>query len=196
MYSQNDEEKYIVEALAAETNKGRFLDIGAYDGKNLSNTYRLTELGWGGVCVEPSPTVFVGLLKNHEEHPNVSLVNCAIANQRSLVEFFDSNGDAVGTISEDHRKIWKDAVPYRPIAISTITWDNLFAFTGKDFEFMNLDVEGLNWELFETLDLTSMPKLKVICIEHDTKYEAILNKTTPLGFKEITRNGENLILKR
>ena len=196
MYSQNDEEKYIVEILDAENEKGKFLDVGAFDGKNLSNTYRLAELGWSGVCVEPSPTVFVGLMKNHAEHTNVALINCAIALKRELVQFYDSNGDAVGTISESHRQLWSSAVKFRPIAISTITWDDLFLFTGREIQFLNLDVEGLNMQLFKNLDLNKLPALKAMCIEHETNFDIILKKTKPLGFKEVMRNGENIILKR
>ena len=54
LYSQNNEQTYILEAFA-EKSDGRFLDIGAYDAKLLSNTRALYERGWSGVMVEPSP---------------------------------------------------------------------------------------------------------------------------------------------
>ena len=47
MYSQNNEEEIIVaefERMGVTT--GRFLEIGAYDGKGFSNTFRLAQLGW------------------------------------------------------------------------------------------------------------------------------------------------------
>ena len=41
MYSQNQEEKYILKHF--KDKQGTFLDLGAYDGKELSNTRALVE---------------------------------------------------------------------------------------------------------------------------------------------------------
>ncbi len=61
MYSQNNEEKFILEHF--KNRKGKFLDIGAYDGKTFSNTFALVELGWSGLEIEASPINFVNLMK-------------------------------------------------------------------------------------------------------------------------------------
>lgn len=61
MYSQQDEEKYILEALEGIT--GTFLDIGAWHPTDKSNTRRLIELGWSGVLIEPSPGPFINLMR-------------------------------------------------------------------------------------------------------------------------------------
>src|SRR4051794_23562842 len=37
---------------------GFFVDIGAYDGVTISNTYSLEQIGWKGICIEPVPSVF------------------------------------------------------------------------------------------------------------------------------------------
>ncbi len=66
MYSQNDEERVILELVG--DGKGRFLDIGAFDGVMFSNTRALVERGWCGICVEPNPFTFLKLLKACEEH--------------------------------------------------------------------------------------------------------------------------------
>ena len=51
-YSQNDEEKVILGWFRDKKKKvGRFLDVGAYTGLELSNTRALMEKGWSGVCV-------------------------------------------------------------------------------------------------------------------------------------------------
>ena len=43
------------------TNKGFFVDVGAYDGIESSNTYALEKAGWSGVCIEPNPESFLSL---------------------------------------------------------------------------------------------------------------------------------------
>lgn len=61
MYSQNQEEKYILNHF--KDKQGTFLDLGAYNGKELSNSRALVELGWAGCCVEPHPTICAELEK-------------------------------------------------------------------------------------------------------------------------------------
>ena len=48
MYSQNDEERVILEYFAGKTD-GRFVDVGAWSGATFSNVWALMELGWSGV---------------------------------------------------------------------------------------------------------------------------------------------------
>ena len=62
MYSQRDEEKYILEAFDGKTD-GRFLDIGAWHPTVFSNTRALIEMGWSGVMIEPSPGPFLNIVR-------------------------------------------------------------------------------------------------------------------------------------
>src|SRR5271157_1849364 len=106
MYSQNREEEFIVDLLDAGKRTGHFLDIGAYDGKTFSNTLRLVELGWSGVCVEPSPTVFPALLKLHAGNERITLVNAAVTAANGFIDFWDAGGDAISTTDQAHRAKW------------------------------------------------------------------------------------------
>ena len=59
--SQLGQDKWIAELFKGKRN-GYFVDVGAFDGYELSNTYYLEkELGWSGVCVEPLSDAFVTL---------------------------------------------------------------------------------------------------------------------------------------
>ena len=92
-YSQNNEEDLIIGALdRAGITSGRFLDIGAHDGVFVSNTRRLAELGWRGVCVEASPYVFPKLVDTYRDNPNVELVNAAVSSaaEAELLRWYDS----------------------------------------------------------------------------------------------------------
>jgi len=42
---------------------GYFVDIGAFDGITISNTYALEKIGWKGICVEPVPEIYERLIK-------------------------------------------------------------------------------------------------------------------------------------
>jgi FkbM family methyltransferase len=194
-YSQNDEEQVILGLMEkAKIHHGRFLDIGAYDGKTFSNTFRLVELGWSGVCIEPSPTAFTGLLRNHQNNPEVILVNAAIAPQEKWLEFYDSNGDALSTSSTQHVEVWsKGGVKYTKFMLKAIGMNELFTKFGSRYDFINLDVESLNWELFQALPWMWLDETSVICVEHDAYSKEMIEMATKYGFKKVTENGENLI---
>jgi FkbM family methyltransferase len=195
MYSQNNEEEVIVNFFYKNKNDGKFLDIGAYDGITLSNTYRLVELGWSGTCVEPSSVVFSKLLNTHKDNQKIKLVNAAITEKSELLRFYESNGDAIGTVVETHKDKWANSsgIKFRDVFIKTITMEELLSFSGYDFSFLNLDVEGLNLELVKMLPINKMKSLRLVCIEHDGNKDEIASYFGD-RWKEILCNSENIIL--
>jgi len=59
--SQIGQDKWICE-IYSNKKHGYFLDVGAYNGVTISNTFYLEkELGWTGICVEPLPAAFAEL---------------------------------------------------------------------------------------------------------------------------------------
>ena len=200
MFSQNNEEEIILAEFARlGVQTGRFLEIGAWDGKCFSNTYRLAELGWKGVCVEPSPTVFPSLVKNHANNPLISLVNAAVSpHQAKLVEWFDSGGDAISTTSSAHKEKWEKGckVKFTHFWIFTMPLAELFDNFGFDFDFINIDVESTNLELFRALPWAALKQTKLICVEHDSYQQEMSLLAGQHGFFPTHLNGENLILTR
>ena len=198
MYSQNDEEKWIEGYFAnkiEEKKVGRFLDIGAYDGKTFSNTHRLFELGWFGVCVEPSPSVFVGLLKLYGREERIQLVNAAVGPNAQLMQFHDSGGDAVSTLSKSHRDKWDSGSNFKSFFVPVVTVYNILTQVGFAFDFINIDIEGTNLELLKTFPPPTLRSASMVCIEHDGHAEEMLEILQSVAeFKELHRNGENLIV--
>ena len=63
-YSQAGQDKWVDDFFKSKKD-GYFLDIGAYDGIHLSNTYYLeNELGWDGLCIDADADVYNNLDKN------------------------------------------------------------------------------------------------------------------------------------
>jgi FkbM family methyltransferase len=192
MYSQRDEEPHILGYFGS--NVGRFIDIGAYDGKSFSNTLALLERGWSGVMIEPSPSAFIGLLQNTAPHADrVTLLNVAVHATGGLIQFYDSGGDALSTFSQAHREKWAPIAKMRPMLVNALPiadlWDKFRA------EFINLDVEGYNWELFERLPW-AWDCLQMVCVEYDTHSAQMQALAAAHGFRLLHRTGENLILVR
>jgi hypothetical protein len=75
-YSQNGEEGVIEEIMNRIGVKvGFFVDVGAYDGVQMSNTFALAKKGWGGIEIEANPQFFPHLEKNLSPYPNVQVIN-------------------------------------------------------------------------------------------------------------------------
>jgi FkbM family methyltransferase len=64
-YSQIGQDKYYIENIVNHKRNGYFIDIGANNGINLSNTYVLEKnYNWKGLCVEVDDNLFEELKKN------------------------------------------------------------------------------------------------------------------------------------
>lgn len=66
-YGRHGQDKYLHEEIFGNKKNGLFVDVGAYDGIESSNTLFFEEsLGWDGICVEPLPKAFSRLMLNRK----------------------------------------------------------------------------------------------------------------------------------
>lgn len=194
MYSQNSEEKIILDAFKDLLN-GRFLDIGAFDPFLLSNTRALYEMGWKGVFVEPGKEQLKKFYAEYSNDDKIQICENAIANVAGELTFYITPTDALSTLSEEHLKKWH-TVKFDISTIEAITPRMLFDKYGTDFHFIDLDIEGNNWEILQLIPFSELKSLRLICIEYDNNYNDIISFMKPFGFSEIHKNGENVILIR
>ena len=165
--SQYGEHEFILEHFAGRV--GRFLDVGAYDGWNLSNTRQLMELGWSGVCIEPSPFVFPHLAKNLLQFPLVSGVEAAIipdtdGHSNGKIKFWAVE-DALSTTDPRHKAIIErhnPAIQYKETTVKALKWLQFLTQYPEPYDFINIDVEGMNWEV-----LRDGPLAEMVCVEMD-----------------------------
>jgi FkbM family methyltransferase len=197
MYSQNNEEEIIINYFNQNVNSniGKFIEIGAYDPFRLSNTRKLYELGWSGVYVEPSPICFHRFKVVYNNDLRIHLINAAISDKDGVITLFESNGDAVSTTDIKHKEKWEKGsnVTFTPITVNTISMQRFINEFGSNVDFLSLDTEGTNYQLFSLIPDDFLHRLKMICIEHDSYNVQIMNKLSGFGFKQISLNPENLI---
>jgi FkbM family methyltransferase len=194
MYSQNNEEQFIVDYFKQSV--GKFIEIGGYDPFRFSNVRRLYELGWSGVIVEPSPKCFNRLKAEYENESRITLCDYAIGKSNETLKFYDAEGDAIGTLDVSHMNKWNKNknVTYNEIYVKCVAMSDFISEHGHDCSFLNIDVEGINYTLFQLLPDSILNSIKLICIEHDGKHQEIRNKLAKYGFKDIHLNPENLIM--
>jgi len=203
MKSQYNEEEIILRYAAQPA---RFLEIGAYDGVFLSNTYCLLERGWKGVMVEPSPEAFLKLRDNLKQfQDNIQLVNCAISNKHGLTKFFECDESStnyiksVSTVMPSHVQWWgsQNSYPkprFREFHVATVPLIDVLNQFGYDFGFVNIDVESANQMVLSQLPISKMPTLQLVCVEkdhHSDRYDKYLP-----GFELAGETPANLIYSR
>jgi len=193
-YSQRDEERVILEHFGDRV--GRFLDVGAYDPKQFSNVRALWDRGWSGVFVEPSPDAFQAFMAEYGGDCRALLVNVAVNPQPGL-KGFSACADGVSTLVDAHRDKWAKGcgTKYTHIVVNTASFAALLAFTGIDFDFVSLDVEGGNWDLTVSVDWTTF-RPEMVCAETDGRFDDLVEFFKGKGYREVHRTNENLIVVR
>lgn len=200
MFSQNDEERIILEYFG--NFKGVFAEIGANDGITFSNTYALAEMGWAGVCIEPSPKAFKKLSELYKDRGNIDLYNVALGAKTETVILSESSSlesendiGLVSTLKDSEKERFKDVVTYGDVEVQCWNWELFMHITPlTDFNFISMDIEGSELDVLPHMDLS---KTRLICLEWNlkeelkTEYEKYLS-----GFSLIHTTPENLIYGR
>ena len=199
MYSQNNEEQIIADYF--QDRKGTFLEIGANDGKTLSNCYALALKGWAGVCVEPSPQVFDKLKNTYKHNDKIQCVKVAIGTENKMVKFFDSGSlltaddkSLVSTILESETIRWKRNVSYKEIEVEQVDVKTLIEITGENtFDLISIDAEGLDYQILSQIDLNKV-NCQMVVVEWNGKDKNLYTMyCESFGMKLIAENQENLI---
>jgi len=194
-YTQNKEEAHILEAVKT-LRTGKFLDIGAHDGKSFSSTRALVERGWSGYYVEPDPSVLPSLYANAAEFGNrVRVLPVAIGTKDSKMPFYSSKGDMVGSLEVSHVNKWSDRRDFELVEVNVVTLNTLSTSIGTQFDFINLDVEGLNWDVFTQFDW-KLWNPKCVCIEYDNKLYEMAEIMQRNNYKITYTSPENLVAVR
>src|SRR2546428_3922916 len=89
-HSQHAQDRFIDIFLLHGKREGVFVDVGAYDGVALSNTYYFEkELGWSGLCIEPNPLAYERLARTRK----CLSLNCGVGANEKTLEFLKLPGD-------------------------------------------------------------------------------------------------------
>lgn len=160
---------------------GFFVDIGAYDGIYLSNTYMMEkQFGWDGICVEPVPYLFRELKKVR----NCKAYNVACGKDKSI-----EVPKVFQYVPVRKRKSFMDYdVVYSSKSKETVEvpcWTlQQVLETGNAphfIEYLSIDTDGYDFDIIQSVSL-SQYSFGVINIEHNGKSNEIKNYLEPQGY--------------
>lgn len=192
-YSQGLEQDFI---LAACPKTGRFLDIGAWNATDKSNTRALFELGWSGVMIEPSPGPMRELLRAYGNEPRIQLVSAAVGTfEQTTIARMHISDDAVSTTQPKEFEKWKkDAKFEGTLIVPVISVRQIIEYFGE-FDFISIDTEGTSVDIFEEfLRLGARPAS--ICVEYNDRKAEAIAYAHKCHFGPIHENENNVIFER
>ena len=148
---------------------GYFVEAGASDGLDLSNTYLLEkEFGRSGICVEPIPEIFKRLVVNR---PNSKCFQIPLFSEAEKDVVFSIAGyTLVSGITDFIGDKWKERIGSgkKDITTKTDTLMNILdkANAPKFIEYLSLDTEGTEFEILKNFDFSKY-KFGLVDIEHN-----------------------------
>jgi FkbM family methyltransferase len=195
-FSQSDEENFILFQYKDKPN-GKFIDIGAYHVERFSNTRALYLAGWSGILIEPSPKNYQAIADHYKDEERITVLNVAIGKETGEIDFYESDGDAVSTSEIDHMKKWGAAgVKYKKIKVLQLAVEAFMTIYCKDVDFLSIDTEATNMEVFRCIPNFVWEQISMLCIEHDQHQHEIEDKLSQFGFNTLYVNAENIILAK
>ena len=164
--------------------EGFFVEFGATNGLDLSNTYLLEKnFGWKGILSEPNPYWKKELIKNRKTHLNF---NCVWKNTGELMDFALSDIPEHSTLSLKKNK--SNPKTNKLIKVETISLNDLLKkFNApKYIDYLSIDTEGSEFEILSSLDFSKY-NISVITCEHNysSKRKKIFNLLSKHGYHRI-----------
>lgn len=193
-YSQFNQDRFIYETIFKDKTNGFFVDIGASDPINGSNTMFFEELGWSGILVEPIKKDFENLVKLRKTPAE----NVAIYNKSGVFKFLLCGGYIKvlsGLLHEQHPQHLKRIVneffahgdSMEIIQVQTITLEELLKkYNRTEIDYLSVDTEGSEYSILSNIDFEKI-YIKCISVENnynDNKIEDLLRSK---NFEKIKR---------
>lgn len=161
--------------------EGFFIEVGAYDGVNLSNTYFLEQMGWRGLLVEP-----IAELCQHAAtaRPRSCVIQAACSRKGSahsarftltqnvpVLSFLHADQDHVDRCKREGAKLVEIEVPLTTLdnivlesrKLSPTPWT---PNVGWRIDLVSIDTEGCELDVLDGFDLDRF-KPRVLLIEND-----------------------------
>ena len=169
--------------------EGFFVEFGATDGKQFSNTYLLEKhFGWKGILAEPARTWHTKLRKNR---PQATIdTRCVWSVSGDLIEFAETPIPELSSINhiqndDEHASARKTRKIYD---VETTSLQNLLETNNAPYEidYLSIDTEGSEFEILNNFDFSKY-RIKIISCEHNytENREKIYNLLSREGYKRV-----------
>lgn len=165
--SQFGQELFVLSDLNFKK-KGYFVEFGATDGIDKSNTYLLEkEFGWNGILAEPAKCWHHNLRANRNCHIET---DCVWLDSNSVLTFNEVDAAGFSTINtysstDMHSQVRKDGKIYN---VKTISLSDLLDKHNapNEIDYLSIDTEGSEFDILNNFDFDKY-QFKAITCEHN-----------------------------
>lgn len=167
--------------------KGYYVEVGANDPRERSQTWHLEQQGWTGVLIEPQPDLAATLRAERKGKVFAAACSSPAKAGQELPLY------VAGPLSSlDRHSMAPGATPEKVIRVPVRTLDSILEEAGSPaaFDFLSVDVEGHEIEVLQGLDLTRWRPRLIMIEDHvaDLSKHRYLNAA---GYRIIRRYENN-----
>ncbi len=160
-------EDIVIRKLFSNKRNGFYVDIGAHHPRMLSNTYMFYKRGWRGINVDAQPG---SMAPFHDLRPEDTNLELGVAATEGELAYYSFNDPVINTFSKDladeyvnsnrNYKLEK-VIPVKTMPLATLLDKYLAA--GAQIDFLNVDCEGLDFEVLKSNDWSRYrPRLVIV----------------------------------
>lgn len=196
-YSQFKQDEYLNNAIFKNKKNGVFIDIGAYDGVLLSNSYFFEKsLGWHGICIEPMPHVYKQLCENRSA---ICIEGC-INPDKKTAEFLMISGysDMLSGIIDLYDPLHMQRVEHEvaiynqkaeKITVACYQINDILSENDiSHVDYLSLDTEGGEYEILTSIDYDTYT-IDVLSVENNFKEERFRKFLSTKGYRLVKNLG-------
>jgi len=177
-------EDRILSYLFLRQDSGFYVDIGAYDPIDCSNTYLFYEKGWRGINIDARP----GSMNSFNRwRPRDINLEVAVANKEDSLTYYQLT-ESASTMNSFSQEFLKElGMEDKIVSQSQIKTDQLASILDKylppstPIDFLSVDVEGMDLEVLKSNDWVAY-RPKVVLVESIARNLETLSKVDIIDF--------------
>jgi FkbM family methyltransferase len=191
---------------------GFFVEVGAFNCLNWSNTHRLALAGWSGLLIEPQEQYTDDCRKLYADNPNVTVAQCCVGRYNGKTKLY--LGGSLSTTKPNMINVYNDISWSQSSGLSHDNYVEVDIFTLDKllidyqapvrFQVLSIDVEGAEMDVLESFDIDKWQPELVIVEAHEQypderlsiKSEAINNYFDFASYSKVYSDHINNIYRR
>ena len=174
-FGEIGQDKWVIETMFPDVTDGYFVDVGSGHGTIGSNSKRLEQLGWTGICIDPFPVYMEGR--------TCQVFKEVVFSEAGRPMVFRAAKGLAGL--EETLGSWNTKAKVAPaVEFTTTTLDSILERGGAPpvINFMSLDIEGAEFEALKGLSFDRY-RVGAFVIEHNNEEPKRTNIRTFLESK-------------
>ena len=173
-YSQLGEDLHIQRILNSRFNKkitdrGFYVDVGAFHPFKFSNTYKFYKNNWRGINIEPNPENFQLFEKYRPLDINI---NMGVSDSSKILKYWKFDRGAFNTFDQNEANALinrNDLTLEKTLSIQTKSLQEIIDNnlpSNQFIDFISIDVEGFDLKVIKSFDIQKF-NINIVCIEEN-----------------------------